>query len=427
MGISLVLAVIAYRALFSSFEVQDDEGYVLVSLRMFNAGGALYDQVYSQYGPGFFALFGGLLRILQIPLTSDGARMVNLALWISSSLLVGLVLLALTRQLLVAATGLLVAFLVLHVDANEPLRPGAVIGFLLVLLVAVAVFLTPSRRSLAMALIGACAAALLSIKANVGGLALISIAVACVFTVPFLRCRRVIRGLVAALFVLIPVLLLSEHLRTPPIWHFAAVASLSALALVCVLSRGPTTDDFEVRDLYMLAAGALVILSIAVTVVLAKGTSLSGLIDGAVVKPADTPNIQFAPPIIGWKSVVWAVAGLLAALGWRRWLHDRSFDSGAALALGLTRIGAGLLIWAALTGEVTEAPMIVASGLMIGAPLAWLSAVPDRASPEMSFVGALIPPLRFSRSCTVTPSRGVSSAGVNSCSWSSAASVWAMG
>lgn len=391
--ISLALAVIAYRALFSSFEVQDDEGYVLLSLRMFNGGGALYDQVYSQYGPGLFVLFGELLRILHIPLTSDGARFVNLALWISSSLLVGLILLALTRRSLVAASGLLVGFLVLHVDANEPLHPGAVIGFLLILLVAVAVFLVPTKRSLAMGLIGACAAALFSIKANVGGLAFISIAVACAFTVPSLRRRRVVPGLVAALFVLTPVILLSEHLRAPPIWHLAAVASLSALALVLVLGRAPTADGFEMRDLYTVVAGALLILIIAITVVLAQGTSLTGLIDGALVKPASTPSIQFAPPIIGWKSVAWALFGLLVAFGWRQWLHARSVGSGTAVALGLTRIGAGLLIWAALTGEVMEAPMILASGLMIGAPLAWLSAVPDRASPEISFVRALIPAL----------------------------------
>jgi hypothetical protein len=392
-GISLGLVVVAYRAMFSSFQIQDDEGYALLSLRMFNAGGALYDQVYSQYGPGFFVFVGGLLRLLHVPLTSDGARMVNLVLWTSSSLLAGLVLLRLTRHLLVAAIGLLVAFLVLHVDANEPLHPGASIGFLLVLLVAVTVFLAPSRRSLAMALVGACAAALLSIKANVGGLAFISIAVACVFTVPSLRRRRVIPALVATLFVLTPILLLSGHLPSPAIWHFAALASLSALALVCILGRIPRADGFEMWDVYMVAVGAVVVLSIAITVVLAQGTTLTGLIDGAVVNPASTPTIQFAPPVIGLKSVAWALAGLLTAVGWRRWVQGKSFGSSATLALGITRLGAGLLIWIGLTGEVMEEPMIVASGLMIGAPIAWLSAVPDDPSPEIRFVRALIPAL----------------------------------
>ena len=392
-GISLLLVVIAYRAMFSSFQIQDDEGYVLLSMRMFNAGGSLYDQVYSQYGPGFFALVGELLRLLHVPLTSDGARLVNLVLWISSSLLVGLVLLRLTGHLLVAAIGLLVAFLVLHVNANEPLHPGASIGFLLVLLVAVTVFLAPSRRTLAMALVGACAGALLSIKANVGGLALISIAVAFAFTVPSLRRRSAIPAVAASLFVLTPILLLSDHLPEPAIWHFAALTSLSALALACILGRIPQADGFEIRDVYMVAAGAVVVLAIAIAVVLAKGTSLSGLIDGAAIDPASTPSIQFASPVIGLKSVPWALAALLGAVSWRRWVQGQSLGSKAVLALGLARIGAGLLIWFALTGEVLEDPMIVASGLMIGAPLAWLAAVPDDATPESSFVRALIPAL----------------------------------
>ena len=392
-AISVALVVVAYRALFGSFEMQDDEGYLLLSMRMFNAGGALYDQVYSQYGPGFYAIFGEILRILQVPLTSDGARFVNLTLWISSSLLVGLVLLAFTRRLLVGVTGLLVAFLVLHVDANEPMHPGSLIGFLLVLLVAIAVFLVPSRRSLAMVLIGACAALLLAVKANVGGLAFVSIAVACAFTVPVLRNRRAIPVVVAAVFVVAPVILLSKHLDTPSIWHLAAIASLSGIALVCVLSRNPTADDFEVRDLWMGALGALVVLAIAILLVLAQGTTLSGLVDGAVVKPASTPSIQFAPPIIAGTSVVWALVALLAALVWRQWLQGRSFRSATELALGGIRLVAGVLIWAALTGEVMEAPMVLTSGLMIGAPLAWLSAVPDRLSPATSFVRALIPAL----------------------------------
>jgi hypothetical protein len=40
-----------------------------------------------------------------------------------------------------------------------------------------------------------------------------------------------------------------------------------------------------------------------------------------------------------------------------------------------------------------EDPMIVASGMMIGLPLAWLSAVPERLTPEAAFVRALIPAL----------------------------------
>src|SRR5262249_61267670 len=50
------LAVVAYHAVFSSFFEYDDEGELLLYLRDYGSGTHLYNTMYSEYGPGYFAL-----------------------------------------------------------------------------------------------------------------------------------------------------------------------------------------------------------------------------------------------------------------------------------------------------------------------------------------------------------------------------------
>ena len=52
--LAAALAIAGYWLLFTTFMVYDDEGYVLLSLKNFAAHGALYDKVYTQYGPFFY-------------------------------------------------------------------------------------------------------------------------------------------------------------------------------------------------------------------------------------------------------------------------------------------------------------------------------------------------------------------------------------
>ena len=136
-GLLASLADPAYEFIFSDLNLADDEGSVTITLRSFVQGEALYDDVYTQYGPGFYTIVGGAMELLGVGFDNDGARFVNLFFWLASTLLGGLVLLKLTRNLVIAAVGLAITFLILFTDAIEPLHPGAAIGCFL---------LAPRRR-----------------------------------------------------------------------------------------------------------------------------------------------------------------------------------------------------------------------------------------------------------------------------------------
>lgn len=387
------LGVIAYHAMFSYFDVPDDDGYLLMSLRKFDAGGSLYSQVYSQYGPGMYALVGGPLHILGLPLTSDGARMYNLFLWLASTLLVGLVLLRLTRSFFVSGAGLLVAFLVLKVDANEPMHPGATIGFLLILLIAFAVFLVESRERTGMALIGVAAAALLSIKVNVGVFAFASIAVACTVAVPALRKRTWLRVGTAVIFVAIPIVLISSHLDQDWAQRFAGLVAIGAFSLVLVSTGMPGGTVPALRGVSWLALGALATIGVACLVPILGGTTPSELAHGWFIRPSDTPSIQYAPLFIDPMAWWWAFAGWVAALA-ALWSSERSFGPRVRLLTGAARVIVGLLIWVSLVSPIFGLPPELTQSLVVGAPLLWLAALPPSGEPfQNPFLRLLIPAL----------------------------------
>ncbi len=57
-ALAVAFAVVGYFELFTHFRDYDDEGYIALSVREFVAGGSLYGDVYSQYGPFLHELWG---------------------------------------------------------------------------------------------------------------------------------------------------------------------------------------------------------------------------------------------------------------------------------------------------------------------------------------------------------------------------------
>lgn len=380
--------MIAYQAVFGFVALQDDESYVIVSLREFTSG-ASYADVNSQYGPGLFSFVGSLFDLAGIPLTSDGARMFNLALWLLSTLLLGLTLLRITRSFPVAAGGLLVAFLVLIVDANEPLHPGAAIGLLLVAVVAAA-SLFESRPALALGLVGGCVGTLLSLKVNVGGFACVSIAFACALTAPAVRRGFVIRGLASVAFAAVPVALMWSRLYEANTFHLAAITTISALALVVIAFGLRPRSGPSGRDLVWLVAGAASVLAVAALVPVIAGTSPGELLDSWVVRPARVAGIAFAPVPLGTTGIAWAGLGLATAVATTLRLRSPGPSPPRwRAALGTARLLIGLLIWLSLTGSVLDLPLDLERAMAVAAPFAWVAAI----APEGSRFDATLPRL----------------------------------
>ena len=88
--VAAFLAWIGHGLLFTSFMLYDDEGYILLTLRNQMEHGGLYDRVYSQYGPFFYAALGGLSRVLDFEWNNTTGRWFTLFNWLATSGLCGL-------------------------------------------------------------------------------------------------------------------------------------------------------------------------------------------------------------------------------------------------------------------------------------------------------------------------------------------------
>ena len=153
---------------------------MLVSLRAYTAGGVLYQDVFTQYGPFYYELVGNVLRTIGHPVTMDDGRLFTLVVWTFTGLLMGLAVAQLTRRLALSIASQLLAFFALTAVTKEPLHPQGIIALLCAGMAAIAAAASRNRLRYTLGALGALAAAALLTKVNVGGLALLAIVFACV-------------------------------------------------------------------------------------------------------------------------------------------------------------------------------------------------------------------------------------------------------
>ncbi|MBS1890695.1 MAG: hypothetical protein JST59_05345, partial [Actinobacteria bacterium] len=282
--VTAILALIAHPKMFFGFHEYDDEGYMLTALKSFVNGGHLYDQVFTQYGPFYYELWGGLFSIFGIPVTHDAGRNVVTVVWVLSSLGFGLGILKLTRSIVLGLGTQILTFAALEVLTNEPMHPVSLIALLLAAIVLIGAFVRERESPYAMALLGATVAALVLTKINVGAFAAISVALACVVSYEALWRRRWPRIVVELLFVAIPILLMLSKFDEGWARHYAIHVAAAALAVVIALrANAPRRRDGG--ELRWLIGGFVVLALVSCVAIVGAGTSIHGLIDGVIRQP----------------------------------------------------------------------------------------------------------------------------------------------
>jgi hypothetical protein len=292
LGFAVVTAltvVLAHPSMFNVFRNYDDEGYMLTALKAFVNHGHLYDQVFTQYGPFYYELWGGLFSIFGIPVTHDSGRTVVMVVWVLAGLLFGLGTLKMTGNFLLGLGVQILSFSALGVLVNEPMHPVGLIGLLLAVIVLISTFVGEGRSRWAMGLLGAAVAALVLTKINVGFFALISVAFACAVSYQQLWGRRWPRIAIEAVFVLIPILLMTAKLDEGWARHYAIHVAVTALAVVIVL-RANQPMRRRIGELRWLVGGFVLLAVLSVLIIIATGTSIHGLIDGVIKQPLRQSN-----------------------------------------------------------------------------------------------------------------------------------------
>lgn len=410
--VTMGAAVAAYFALFTQFAPYDDEGTLLVTLNAFAHGHALYNDIYTPYGPFYYELFGGLLALIGHDITTDISRTTVLVIWVGISLLSGLTAQRLTGRLDLGLAGMIAAFATLFVLEGEPMHPQDLCVILIAIFTAVAVFGPGRRVRWSGAAAGALLAALVLTKLNLGIFAVAATGLAAVLTIEQLNRRRWILWPVTALAVVLPLVLMAQDLDLEWVRNLTAMEML-ALAAVIVAAwplRPARGERDPVTWNWILAAAvgfAVAFVAIMVAIVL-NGSTLSEAYEGMVTEAQRVREVNMTEFPNPAAAVDWAVAALAAAaLAVRlRWGEGR----GPSIWPGLLRAAAGLVIWFSIS-KIAPIGLNPAAGNpdSVAAVLAWVAVIPPAGvteTPYKRFVRVLLPALAVFETLQVYPVAG---------------------
>src|SRR5579859_6614053 len=342
-------AYLGYLLMFTGFANYDDEGFMLLTIRSYNAGEALYEKVIVQYGPFFYEFFG-IFGALGVPFDNDSGRLVTLVIWIALALLAGVSVFLFTRNLGLGLAAQLITFATATLT-SEPMHPGGLISLMLIGIGALA-FVVAGRRSgrWPFLIIGALSAALILTKVNVGGFAALSIVFACVLTFPFLARNWPLRVVATVVLMTVPVLLLKTDIDQPWAQRFVFHVDLCVLALAMATSSSEPDPERRPSEIGWLVVGGAALTIVVIAIALLKGSTPGDLVNGLILFPAQQRVVFEAPFTVGTAPMLWDAVGVAGALFWVRYrTHGRPPQ---IVFEGAVRIVAGLVILFTVLGSL---------------------------------------------------------------------------
>lgn len=409
---SAVAGYFGYLWMFTGFTVYDDEGFMLIALRAFIHGQALYDKVVVQYGPAYFEFFN-LFAAFGVPFDHDSGRFVTLAMWLGIALVSGVAVLVFTRNLALGLATHLLTFGTAITLTVEPMHPAALVCLLVIGILAVAL-ISAGRWSgpWPFFVTGALVAAAILTKVNVGGFAAVSIAFACVLTFSVLARSWPIRVIASAAFISVPFLLMRANLDQDWVRRLAFHVVFCGLALVLATSRSQPDPDRRLSELGWLVAGGAVLTLVVAAVVFARGSTPTDLVNGVVLYPLQQRVAFELPFSIGTIPMLWDAVGLGGAYLWSRY-RARARTPNLATE-GAIRVIAGLLIWLTLLVGLHLPGLnwltAFTDPLVLPVALAWIVAAPrgrpDGGFETLDYARALVPALAILQTLHVFPVGG---------------------
>jgi hypothetical protein len=321
--------------------------------------------------------------------------MITLAFWLLGSLIGGLAVLGLTRNLWLGVAGQFLTFHAFSNFPNEPMHPQALVGVLLVTLAALAAYRTRFPRVSA-TLVGAVVAAIVLVKINVGVFAGLAVAFALVASASG-RWRRWLVLATAVVLVAAPLLLMTRLFNLTWVWQLALLMSLSAAA-VAIAGFAAGAPQISRGDIIRLFAGGTALAVACLGIAAAAGLRPADLV-GSIVGALALPNLFVLParvtlPDVGWAalSLAFAVAILLKRFG------ARTSPAVAAFA----RVGIGAFTWFSVL-------LLPSWYWLLALPLAWVAMLPPRGdaeSPTDPWARVLLPVLAVMAALQVYPVAG---------------------
>jgi hypothetical protein len=376
--LTVLLACTGYWMLFTNFTKNDDEGTVLLSVRLFCAGHALYTDVFSQYGPLFYAWYRLWNAVTGLVFNSESGRWLTLVYWLIAAGACGGMAWRLTQRWLPTVAAAILSFAALQEIIREPFHPGGILVAIIAVGAAICLgaLLRGTSRTFAITS-GVVGAAMALMKINVGVFFLIAAGSWMALHSGGRKWGRVALVMTAISTIVMPLILMKVHLHQTWARDFVLVFAASGLAALVTLYRTGRPAEFTVRDWFWAIIAAVLVTASMVVFCTATGTSIAGFWDGVVAGPLRHPGVNTVA--IRWRAGAVALAILMLVVS----LVQLAPTARRPAILAWLRLLGGLLVLAQLTGLVFAKPY---HAVFEYAPaLAWLMATPlttpDEADP----------------------------------------------
>lgn len=367
-----VVAPVAFLTVMTGFAVYDDEGYFLSGLRGYEHGVALYNDLYTQYGPFYWQFTSGLFAATGIPIDHDTGRVMTLVVWVATAGLCAATVWRLTASTLVAAGTAALALHTLYSYGAEPIAAGH-IGALFIAALAFALTLRRSVRFWAAGLAVAC---LLLIKVNVGCFALLGVLLPLAAGAPRRGLLRPWPVIITVAACVGPLVLVSPHISDNGFLEFGLHVSLAVCALSFVLWAAPSADTTGVSERRLLL-GLVYFVVADVLVTWATSSSLSAIWHGVVTDALRQPGLLSFATLIPTGTIVLDLACVCVAAAIYRnraaFLARIGTTRGAA-AIGTARLLGGILVWLVMSS--------LHAALAYSVTPVWLAVVPSARTSE---------------------------------------------
>jgi len=366
--LSLLTAMLAWPAIFSTFAIYDDEGCIMMTLQTYLQGHRLYGDTFTPYGPAFYLITAPLHSVLHLPLTQTGIRIKTLLFWAIAVLLCYAIVKRTSKSTSAGViAGLLAA---LHLDklALEPGHPQeiALLGTLGILtLVARWKDISTNARAMNPSLaawlaIGFLAGLVGLVKMNCGVVVAVPLVLTAAVQLPW--ARRLRWGFIAV--AVVPSLMVAMGARidlTATLWAIWIGICATVFVYHAIPSEHRSTFP-AISPLLGIVAGALISIALILGISLGQGISIDELWLGLVGQHSYFVKDFFMPislPIPVLVVLALTIAAILCRTSSNlRDVSKQLICIGVTLAIGVTAMlplrhgleprGAGLLLaWAA--------------------------------------------------------------------------------
>lgn len=395
-----ILSWIAYRFMFTLFQPYDDEGYLLISLAGYQEA-PLYDDVYTQYGPFYYVLFGAVTGLFGLEATHDVGRLVTIVVWTTISIGIGATVWAMTRSLLSSLGGTILSFALMSTVANEPLHPGS-FGMALLVAILLLGMLVDRQPRAGLFAVGALCGALAMVKVNIGAFAVAAVVATLLASAEVVSQAPLRRIAVLAPVAAAPLLLMAGDLDQPWVRTYAIVIILAIAGVVGASWRRPSSRPLGFAELAWYLAGLGTGVGISWLVPLLRGTSIAGVARGSLLAPLGQAEAFILPMEFPPWAVPLAVTGAIGGISISMLTRHTEPRRTSMVPLALLRLFAGLAIWIAIAGGFG----IGSQYFIVGAALAWAAILPSSGQARFPFARQLLPLLALVEALHAYPVAG---------------------